>query len=174
MELLEAIRTRRAIRRYTHEPVPPELIEKLLEAARWAPSSVNCQPWEFIVITDPETKKRMSRAFVIGPFLNEAPLAIVVAVDRLKSTCPVQDGTTAAYAIWLAAHNLGLGACWVNPTISKFGIKRILGIPFNKKLVSVLAIGYPAESPVHTRRKLQDFVYFEKHGNKKGPISFKE
>ena len=55
----------------------------------------------------------------------------------------MQDGTTAAYAIWLAAHDLGLGACWVNPTI-QFGIKRILGIPFNKKLVSVLTIGYPA------------------------------
>ena len=78
-----------------------------------------------------------------------------------------------AYAIWLAAHDLGLGACWVNPTI-QFGIKRILGIPFNKKLVSVIAIGYPNETPVHTRKKLADFVFFEKHGNKKGPIEFKE
>lgn len=173
MELLEAIRTRRAIRKFKKDPVPPELIEKLLEAARWAPSSVNCQPWEFIVITDPETKKRMSRAFVIGPFLNQAPLAIAVATDRLKSTLPVQDGAIAAYAIWLAAHDLGLGACWVNPTIP-FGIKRILGIPFNKKLVTVLAIGYPDETPVHTRKQLADFVYFEKHGNKNGPIIFKE
>ncbi len=173
MELLEAIRTRRAIRRFKPHPVPPELIEKLLEAARWAPSSVNCQPWEFIVITDPETKKKMSRAFVIGPFLNQAPLAIAVAADRLKSTLPLQDGAIAAYAIWLAAHDLGLGACWVNPTV-QFGIKRILGIPFTKRLVSVLAIGYPDEAPVHTRKKLGDFVYFEKHGNKKGPITFKE
>jgi nitroreductase len=173
MELLEAIITRRAIRRFKPDPVPPELVEKLLEAARWAPSSVNCQPWEFIVITDPETKKRMSRAFVIGPFLNQAPLVITVAVDSLKSTCPVQDGSIAAYAIWLAAHDLGLGACWVNPTV-QFGIKRILGIPITKRLVSVLAIGYPDEAPVHTRKKLADFVYFEKHGNKKGPITFKE
>ena len=173
MEVLEAIRTRRAIRHYTNKPVPPELIEKLLEAARWAPSSVNSQPWEFIVITDPEIKKRISRSFVLGPFLNEAPLAIAVVVDRLRTTCPVQDGTTAAYAIWLAAHDLGLGACWINPNIPG-GIKRILGIPFTKKLITILAIGYPAESPVHTRKKLQDFVYFEKHGNKKGPITFKE
>ena len=173
MELLEAIKTRRAIRRFKKDPVPPELIEKLLEAARWAPSSINCQPWEFVVVTNPETKQRMSRAFVIGPFLNEAPLVIVVAVDRLKSTCPVQDGSIAAYAIWLAAHDLGLGACWVNPTV-QFGIKRILGIPFNKRLVSVIAIGYPKETPVHTRKKLSDFVFFEKHGNKKGPIEFKE
>ena len=73
MELLEAIRTRRAIRRFKKEPVPPELIEKLLEAARWAPSAMNSQPWEFIIVTNPETKARMSRAFVIGPFLKEAP-----------------------------------------------------------------------------------------------------
>jgi nitroreductase len=173
MELLEAIRTRRAIRRFKKEPVPPELIEKMLEAARWAPSAMNSQPWEFIVITDPETKARMSRAFVIGPFLKEAPLAIAVAADRLKSPMPVQDGTTAAYAIWLAAHALGLGACWVNPTFP-FGIKRILGLPLNKKLVSVLAIGYPNEAPMHSRKQLQDFVFFEKHGNKNGPITFKE
>ena len=83
---------------------------------------------------------------------------------------PVQDGSTAAYAIWLAAHALGLGACWVNPTFP-FGIKRILG---HKKLVSVLAIGYPNEAPMHPRKQLQDFVYFEKHGYKKGPIIFKE
>ena len=94
-------------------------------------------------------------------------------VDRLRTACPVQDGTLAAYAIWLAAHDLGLGACWINPNIPG-GIRKILGIPFTKKLITVLAIGYPDETPVHTRRKLQDFVYFEKHGNKQGPIKFKE
>jgi nitroreductase len=173
MELLEAIRSRRAIRRFKKEPVPPELIEKMLEAARWAPSSVNSQPWEFIVVTDPETKKRISRSFNFSSFLNEAPLAIAVVVDRLRTACPVQDGTTAAYAIWLAAHDLGLGACWINPNIPG-GIKKILGIPFTKKLITILAVGYPDEAPVHTRRKLQDFVYFEKHGNKQGRLDFKE
>jgi nitroreductase len=66
-----------------------------------------------------------------------------------------------------------LGACWINPTFP-FGIKHILGIPLNKKLVSVLAIGYPNETPMHPRKKLQDFVFFEKHGNKKGLITFKD
>ena len=173
MEVLEAIRTRRSIRRFKQETVPPELIEKLLEAARWAPSSADSQPWEFIVVTDPEIKKGIARSFVIGSFLNEAPLAIAVVVDRLRTALPVQDGTLAAYAIWLAAHDLGLGACWINPNIPG-GIRKILGIPFTKKLITVLAIGYPDEAPVHTRRKLQDFVYFEKHGNKQGPIKFKE
>ena len=100
-------------------------------------------------------------------------MAIAVVVDRLRTVLPVQDGTLAAYAIWLAAHSLGLGACWVNPNIPG-GIKKILGIPHTKKLITILAIGYPAEAPVKTRRKLSDFVYFEKHGNKKGPIIFKE
>ena len=173
MEVLEAIRTRRSIRHFKPEPVPPELIEKLLEAGRWAPSSANSQPWEFIVIADPEIKNRISRSFNFGPFLNEAPMAIAVVVDRLRTVLPVQDGTLAAYAIWLAAHSLGLGACWVNPNIPG-GIKKILGIPHTKKLITILAIGYPAEAPVKTRRKLSDFVYFEKHGNKKGLITFKE
>jgi nitroreductase len=173
MDVLEAIRTRRSIRRFKNDPVPPELIEKMLEAGRWAPSSAGSQPWEFIVITNPEIKKRISGSFNIGRFLNEAPLAIAVVVDRLRTALPVQDGTLAAYAIWLAAHDLGLGACWINPNIPG-GIKKILGIPFNKKLITVLAIGYPDETPVHTRKKLQDFVYFDKHGNKQGPIKFKE
>ena len=153
--------------------MPPELIEKMLEAARWAPSSANTQPWEFIVITDVEIKRKISRSFNFGPFLNEAPLAIAVIVDRLRSPLPIQDGSVAAYAIWLAAHDLGLGACWINPNIPG-GIKKILGIPFTKKLITVMAIGYPDEAPVHSRKKLSDLVYFEKHGNKKGPIEFKE
>ena len=168
MEVLEAIRTRRSIRRFKNEPVPPELIEKMLEAARWAPSSADSQPWEFIVITDPEIKKSISRSFNIGRFLNEAPLAIAVVADRLRTALPVQDGTLAAYAIWLAAHDLGLGACWINPNVPG-GIKKILGIPFTKKLITVLAIGYPDEAPVHTRKKLSELVYFEKHGNKQSP-----
>jgi nitroreductase len=173
VEVLEAIKTRRSIRRFKKEPVPLELIEKLLEAGRWAPSSANTQPWEFIVITDPEIKKRISRSFNFGPFLNEAPLAIAVVVDRLRTALPIQDGTLAAYAIWLAAHDLGLGACWINPNIPG-GIKKILGIPLTKKLITILAIGYPAEAPVKARRNLSDLVYFETHGNKKGPITFKE
>ncbi len=172
MEVLETIRTRRSIRRYKKEPVPPELVEKLLDAGRWAPSSSNSQPWEFIVITDPEVKKKISQPFVLGSFLPEAPLAIAVVVNPWRTACPVQDGTLAAYAIWLAAHALGLGACWINPNVSGI-IKRILNIPATKKLICVLSIGYPAESPVHTRRKLQEFVYFEKHGNREGLISFK-
>ena len=173
MDILEAIRTRRSIRRFKSEPVPLELIEKLLEAGRWAPSSADSQPWEFIVVTDPEIKKRISRSFNIGRFLNEAPLAIALVVDRLRTALPVQDGTLAAYAILLAAHDLGLGACWINPNIPG-GIRKILSIPITKKLITILAIGYPDEAPIHTRRKLEDFVYFEKRGNKQGPIKFKE
>ena len=173
MEVLEAIRARRSIRKYKKDPVPPELIEELLEAGRWAPSSVNSQPWEFIIITDSEIKKKISRSFVLGSFLPEAPLAIAVVVNPWRTACPVQDGTLAAYAIWLAAHALGLGACWINPNIPG-GIKKILGIPATKKLICILSIGYPDETPVHTRRRLQDFVYFEKHGNRTGTISFKE
>ena len=173
VEVLEAIKTRRSIRRFKKEPVAPDQIEKLLEAGRCAPSSANTQPWEFIVITDTEIKKRISRSFNFGPFLNEAPLAIAVVVDRLWTALPIQDGSLAAYAIWLAAHSLGLGACWINPNIPG-GINKILSIPLTKKLITIMAIGYAAEAPVKTRRNLSDFVYFEKHGNKKGPITFKE
>jgi len=173
MEVLEAIRTRRSIRQYKNEPIPPDMIEKLLEAGRWAPSAGNSQPWEFIVFTDAEIRKKISRSFIFGRYLADAPLGIAVVVDPLRTACAIQDGTLATYAIWLAAHDLGLGACWINPNISG-GIKKILGIPTMKKLICILSIGYPAESPGRTRRDLQDIVYFGKYGNREALLSFRK
>jgi nitroreductase len=166
MEVLEAIRTRRAIRRYKKDPVPQELLEQVLEAGRWAPSAGNSQPWDFIVVNEPELKRRVARCFMWGHFLVEAPVGIVVAVDQWRTGCPWQDGAIAAYSMWLAAHGLGLGSCWINPTTNDDTVKELLGIPANKEVICVLSLGYPAQSAVSQRRRLKDIVHFEKYGNK--------
>ena len=88
MEVLETIKTRRSIRRYKKTPVPKEMLEQILEAGRWAPSAKNSQPWEFITFTDLEVKRRVTECFLYGPFLDEAPLGIVVVVDPRASGCP--------------------------------------------------------------------------------------
>ena len=166
MEVLEAIKTRSRIRAYKPDPVPEEVLEEILEAGRWAPSAANSQPWEFIVFTDPEIKRRLARAFMYGPFLVEAPVGIMVVVDFWKSPCQIQDGTLAAYSMMLAAHGLGLGTCWVNPSVNESEVKEILGIPREKQVICALALGYPAEAPTKERKKLKDMVYRERWGKR--------
>ncbi len=166
MELYEGLLTRRSIRRYKKDPVPPDVLEKILDAGRWAPSASNSQPWEFIVFTEPELKRRVARSFMYGFFLAEAPVGIAVVVDPYRSSCPVQDGTLAAYSMWLAAHALGLGACWINPAPDDLRPNVLLNIPPGKELICVLSLGYPAQSMKSTRRKLKDIVHMERYGNR--------
>lgn len=166
MEALEALMTRRSIRRYKKDPVPPDILQKVLEAGRWAPSASNSQPWDFIVFTEKDLKRRVSRAFMYGQFLAEAPMGIAVVVEPWRSSCPIQDGTLAAYSMWLAAHALGLGACWINPGGNDIAVRDLLQIPAGKELVCVLSIGYPAQKATSQRRALPDIVHLEQFGSK--------
>jgi len=165
VEALEAILTRRSIRSYRSDLVPKELLTKVLEAGRWAASAGNSQPWTFIVVTDPEVKSRVTKGFMFGWFLDEAPAGIVICVDPRASTCPVQDGSLAAGNMMLAAQALGLGTCWINPGFQDNLVKEALGIPQDQQLICVLSLGYPAESPTKLRKKLRDITYSEKWGN---------
>ena len=101
-----------------------------------------------------------------GWFLEQAPAGIVVVVDPRASTCPVQDGTLAAYAMMLAAHSLGLGTCWINPSWNDNELKEILGAPRDMQVICALSLGYPAEAPAKMRRRLEDIVSRERWGNK--------
>ena len=166
MEVLEAIGTRRSIRRYKPDPVPEEALEKILEAGRWAPSASNAQPWKFIVISDPEVRRMVGSLFLFGWFLAEAPVGIAIVVDPRGSSCPVQDGTLATYAMMMAAHSLGLGTCWINPSANEDRVQELLGIPQDKKIICVISLGYPAEAPSKMRRKLEDVVFRERWGGK--------
>jgi nitroreductase len=165
VEVLEAIRTRRSIRRYKQDPIPDELIVKILEAGRWAPSASNSQPWSFVVLTDPEVKRRVTRCFLYGWFLDEAPVGIVVSVDPRLSSCPIQDGSLAVQNMMLAAHALGLGTCWINPGLNDNEVKKILGIPRGHSLICVLSLGHPAEAPSKLRKKLRDIAFSGRWGN---------
>jgi len=171
VEVLEAIRTRRSIRSYRKDPVPEELVARVLEAGRWAPSAGNSQPWGFVVITDPDIKRQVTRCFAYGWFLEEAPVGIVVAVDPRGSTCPVQDGSLAVANMMLAAHALGLGTCWINPGLRDDRAREYLGIPRDWRLICALSLGYPAESPTKLRKKLQDVAFSGRWGNSFSPPS---
>lgn len=168
MEVFEAIKSRRSIRKYTKDPVPEDLIVKILDAGRWAPSASNRQPWSFIVLKDEEVRRKIAEATTYGKFLAEAPLGIAVVVDPQASTHPAEDGAIAAQNMLLAAHALGLGACWIGSYNSFYEekIKTILSIPKNKRLLSIISIGFPAESPTKTRKELRQIVFTDQYGKK--------
>ena len=164
MDMLEAMRNRRSIRRYRKADVPDEKLMQVLEAGRWAPSAHNSQPRKFIVIKDEKTRKELARIAPYGSFLADAPAAIAVVIDPSLSNHPVEDGAAATQNMLLAAHALGLGSCWIGSYGSGYedGAKRILGIPGDKRLLSLISLGYAADSGGTTRIELTKLVCHER------------
>jgi len=168
MDILEVIKTRRSIRKYKPDPVSEEEINKILEAGRWAPSADDSQPWHFIVLRSQEARKELAGALVWGRFLSQAPLGIAVVVSPRASSHPAEDGAAATQNMLLEAHSMGLGACWIGTYggTSEAGAKKVLNIPENERLLSVIAIGRPAESPQKVRRELSEITYSDSYGRR--------
>ena len=164
MDVLEAIRDRRSIRRYQTKDVPDEKLMQVLEAGRWAPSAHNSQPRKFIVIKDEKTRKGLARIAPYGGSLGEAPVAIAVVIDPSSSNHPIEDGAAATQNMLLAAHALGLGSCWIGSYGSGYedGARQILGIPGDKRLLSLISLGYAAASGGSTRIELGKLVCYER------------
>jgi len=170
MEVLEAIKTRRSIRKFKKDVVPPNVLREVLEAGRWAPSAKNNQPWRFILIVDEDLKRKVAEATTAGKFLADAPLGIAVAVNPKVTKHPIEDGANATMNILLAAHALGLGACWIGSYGSVYEdvVKKMLGVPDDWILLSIVALGYPDEKPTSTRIELKELVYVNRFGSKNG------
>jgi len=171
LNVFEAIKTRRSIRAFTSEEVSDGEIEKILDAARWAPSAGNIQPWIFVIVKNPEAKRRLSEAALNQFFIEEAPVVIVACADQERSRrgygsrganlyC-IQDTAAAIQNILLAAHALGLGACWVG-AFDEEEARRILRVPGGVRPVAIIPIGHPAEKPrMIFKRPLSDIVRWE-------------
>jgi len=168
LNVFEAIKTRRSIRAFTREEISDETVEKILDAARWAPSAGNIQPWIFVIVKNPKTKRRLSEAALNQFFIEEAPVVIVVCADQERSRrgygsrganlyC-IQDTAAATQNLLLAAHALGLGACWVG-AFDEEEVKLILKMPRGVRPVAIVPIGRPAEKPRGIfKRPLSDVV----------------
>ena len=151
MDSLEAIHTRRSIRKYLDQPVPEELVQKLLAAAMQAPSARNQQPWQFVIIDDRATLDKIPGFMPNAAMAANAPMAIMVCGDLDLETSPgywVVDCSAATQNMLLAAHSLGLGAVWcgVYPRQPRMkGLKDLLGLPEMVVAHSLVVVGYPAE-----------------------------
>jgi len=168
MDILDVIRTRRSIRRYTGDPVSEEDINRILEAGRWAPSADNSQPWTFVVLRSQAVRKKLAAVLAWGGFLSQAALGIAVVIDETASTHAVEDGAAATQNMLLESHSLGLGACWIGTYGSphEASAKKVLNVPEDERLLSVIAIGRPAEAPRKTRKPLIEVVFTDEYGKR--------
>jgi len=152
--MIGLLRKRRSIRVFEDRPVDPGDVAVITEALLRSPSSRGIDPWEFIVVDDRELLKNLSRAKMHGSsFLAGAPLGIVICADTTKSDVWIEDCSIASIIAQLTAHSLGLGSCWVQirnrmhdrETTSENFIRSLLSIPDHVAVLSIIAIGHPAE-----------------------------
>ncbi len=173
METINCIKTRRSRRKFLDKDVSDEIIKRLIDSARHAPSSMDSQPWEFVIIKDNEIKKGLTsfkekenEEYILG-----AKIIIAVCVDKEKSeTRWIEDGVCAVMNILLEAHNLGLGAVYVtgynnrHPEITK-GIQELLKLPENIMPVALIPLGYSDSSEELEKKELREvneMIHFDK------------
>ncbi len=161
MDVFEAIRTRRSIRKYRPELVPEEKLEMILEAARLAPSAGNRQPWRFVVVQNVDRKKALAEVANNQAFLKDAA-AIVVAVGDPEASARwyEKDTMIALEHMVLAATALGYGTCWIG-AFDEDAAKRLLRIPAKMKVVAILPIGVSSEKPAPKPRKELSEIFFK-------------
>jgi nitroreductase len=170
MDCLHAIKTRRSIRSFKPDPVPAKLVKQLLEAAMFAPTSGNSQPWEFVVIDQPGMLAQVAEANPNSGMAKGAPLGILVCGNLPRHKHPakwVQDCSAATQNLLLAAHALGLGAVWTavwdNPARSPI-FEKICGLPPEVKPLCFVVIGYADASPDQPNRYLPERIHYIKFG----------
>ena len=179
MELMEAIKGRRSIRKYKPDPVPEEVLRTLMEAVRWAPSWANTQCWEVIVVKDPKIKSELAttlpKANPALSSMSDAPLVLILCgkkgvsgfykgqASTVKGDWLMFDTGLAMQNLCLTAHTLGLGTVIVGFFDHKKA-EEILGVPENVEVVAMTPLGYRAtEGSVSKRKEISEFVFYEKY-----------
>ena len=166
MDLFEAIKKRRSIRQYSDKSVPKEALEKLIEAARFAPTARHIEPWSFVVVTEPKMIKAVGEATDSGKFILKASACIAVFCEDTKYY--LEDGCAAIQNILLAATSLGIASCWVAGDKKPYckSIAKLLGSPSSHKLVGLISLGYPLSKDAFfedKRKELKDLLYWNKY-----------
>ena len=162
MTAIEVMHSRRSIRTYTAEPVDRAIIEEIVDCARLAPTAMNDQPWEFVVLTEKPSLALIPPLLGHAEFIANAAFCVLVLAR--PSTCAVEDCCAATENLLLAAEAHGLGACWVagSPQPYAPAVARAFGAPDTLTLISIVSVGHPAESPSVEKRPLAELLHWEK------------
>ncbi|MGA2774977.1 MAG: nitroreductase family protein [Candidatus Omnitrophota bacterium] len=165
MDALEAIKIRRSVRQFQNKPIPRDILETLVDAGRYAATARNVQPWEFLVITERETLKKIASLAENGRFI--ADTASCIAVYSNDTKYYLEDGCAATENILICAASLGIGSCWVAGDKKPYcpEVSYLLGVPIGYKLISLIALGYPTDKNalnVAEKRSLKESLHWEK------------
>jgi len=166
MELIDAIQKRYSVRSYKNLPVEDEKLDKVLDAARLAPSAVNFQPWYFIVVREEKQRQKLNEVYA-RKWFTSAPVVIIACVDHSKVWVRASDGKNSADIdpaiaidhLTLRATDLGLGTCWVCNFDAK-KCRELFSLPENIEPIALIPIGYPDDQPNEKKRKKLDEVVF--------------
>ena len=177
MDVFEAIINRRSVRAFKQDPIPEELLNKVLEAARWAPSAGNLQARDYIIVRDPEIKRKLCEAALSQRFIEEAPLDLVVCANEERSAWKygargkelycLLDAAAAVQNLLLAVHALGLGACWIGAFHDE-AVSKTLNLPRGIRPMAIIPMGYPDQTPrAPPRMSLKDVVHLNRYEAKR-------
>jgi nitroreductase len=151
------------VREFTTNDIPKEIIEDIIDCARLAPTARNTQPWEFVVVTENEKLRQLAKVTEYGGFIANASACVVVCCQDTKYY--LEDGSAATENILLAAKAHDIGSCWIAGDKKPHceDIKKLLGIPENMKVVSIVPLGYPERKMLPVgKRDLKDVLHWEK------------
>ncbi len=166
MEVIEALKNRRSVRNYKDRSISKELLQVLVDAARYAPTARGVEPWEFVIITDAETLKKLGGLIENARFLSSAKACVAIFSQDTKYY--LEDCSAATENLLIAAYALGIGSCWVAGDKKPYcqEVANMLGVPGSFKLVSLVSLGYPDTKfiPPSTARKrdLNQLTHWEK------------
>jgi nitroreductase len=162
MDAYECVLARRSVRRYKPDEVPRELLERVVDAGRLAPTGRNEQPWAFVVVTDAARRRQIAQITEYGKFMADAPACIVVLCRDTKYY--LEDGAAATTQMMIAATALGLSTCWVAGDKKAYAgrIASLCGAAADFRLVSLIAVGYSDEQPTPAKRALDDVLHWER------------
>ena len=165
MDLFETVEKRRSIRKFKPNPIPDKNLKKILEAGRLAPSGGNRQPWSFIVVRKPETKKALAMAANLQRFIADADTILIALGDpAVSKNLYKQDPMIAIEHMVLASTALGYGTCWIG-AFNESEVKEIAKVPENMTVIALLPIGVPDESPPpRSRRAFKEVFFKESYG----------
>ena len=164
MEVNKAVRTVLAVREFQDKPVPEDAVRRIIEAAHLTASSMNRQPWHFVVVRDPATIHRLAQVATTGPYIERAPVVVVVAIE--KSKFAESDAGRAIQSMILTAWDQGIGSNWVG-FYGLDGAKQVLDIPDSLDVFAIVPLGYPtrlAGRGKKQRKPLGEIAHSERFG----------
>jgi nitroreductase len=159
-EILNLMKNRRSIRKFLDDPVPQELIEIILQSARWCQSASNRQPWRLILIKNKNLLANISKECIYGSFIDQAPIAIaIIAKKEVAPKWYIHDTSMLSHQICLTVSGLGLGTCWIG-SMNRDKVASILELSKDEFVTTVLPIGFPKQKKIKPtqRKSLKEIV----------------